>query len=92
MAIIRMKGENMRNTNNDDLRQMPLKDISTVIIDTTKSCDERIRSYVEQIGNPYRYIDNGVIVEIEYADTNISLHDRLLSYATNIDKGTGNWW
>ena len=92
MAIIRMKGENMRNTNNDDLRQMPLKDISNVKIDTTKPCDERIRSYVEQIGNPYRYIDNGVIVEIEYADTNISLHDRLLSYATNIDKGTGNWW
>lgn len=92
MAIIRMKGENMRNTNNDDLRQMPLKDISTVKIDTTKPCDERVRSYVEQIGNPYRYIDNGVIVEIEYADTNISLHDRLLSYATNIDRGTGNWW
>ena len=87
-----MKGENMRNTNNDDLRQMPLKDISNVKIDTTKPCDERVRSYVEQIGNPYRYIDNGVIVEIEYADTNISLHDRLLSYATNIDKGTGNWW
>lgn len=82
----------MRNTNNDDLRQMPLKDISIVKIDTTKPCDERIRRYVEQIGNPYRYIDNGVIVEIEYADTNISLHDRLLSYATNIDKGTGNWW
>ena len=82
----------MRNTNNDDLRQMPVKDISTVIIDTTKPCDERIRSYVDQIGNPYRYIDKGVIVEIEYADTNISLHDRLLSYATNIDKGTGNWW
>ena len=82
----------MRNTNNDDLRQMPLKDISTVKIDITKPCDERIRSYVEQIGNPYRYIDKGVIVEIEYADTNISLHDRLLSYATNIDKGTGNWW
>lgn len=82
----------MRNTNNDDLRQMPLKDISNVKIDTTKPCDERIRSYVEQIGNPYRYIDKGVIVEIEYADTNISLQDRLLSYATNIDKGTGNWW
>lgn len=82
----------MRNTNNDDLRQMPLKDINNVKIDTTKPCDERIRSYVEQIGNPYRYIDKGVIVEIEYADTNISLQDRLLSYATNIDKGTGNWW
>ena len=82
----------MRNTNNDDLRQMPLKDISTVKIDTTKPSDDRIRRYVAQIGNPYRYIDKGVIVEIEYADTNISLHDRLLSYATNIDKGTGNWW
>ncbi len=51
----------MRNTNNDDLRQMPLKDMQALLklILQSQKVDERIRSYVEQIGNPYRYIDKG---------------------------------
>ena len=47
---------------------------------------------MSQIGNPYCYLDNGVVVEVGYADTQVSLHDRLLSYASNIDKGSGNLW
>ena len=48
-----MKGENMRNTNNDDLRQMPLKDISTVKIDTTKRLSKMVpddRIFVAESG------------------------------------------
>lgn len=69
-----------------------LKDIKDVVIDTSQSCNDRVRNYVEQIGNPYCYLDNGVVVEIGYADTQVSLHDRLLSYVSNIDKGSGNLW
>ncbi len=69
-----------------------LKDIKDVVIDTSQPCNDRVRNYVEQIGNPYCYLDNGVVVEIGYADTQVSLHDRLLSYASNIDKGSGNLW
>ena len=69
-----------------------LKDITDVVIDTSQPCNDRVRNYVEQIGNPYCYLDNGVVVEIGYADTQVSLHDRLLSYASNIDKGSGNLW
>ena len=69
-----------------------LKDIKDVVIDTSQPCNDRVRNYVEQIGNPYCYLDNGVVVEIGYADTHVSLHDRLLSYASNIDKGSGNLW
>ena len=69
-----------------------LKDINDVVIDTSQPCNDRVRNYVEQIGNPYCYLDNGVVVEIGYADTQVSLHDRLLSYASNIDKGSGNLW
>lgn len=61
-----------------------LKDINDVVIDTTKPCEERIRSYVEQIENPYCYLDNGVVVGIVYADTQISLHERLKSYALSL--------
>lgn len=69
-----------------------LKDINDVVIDTSQPCNYRVRNYVKQIGNPYCYLDNGVVVEIGYADTQVSLRDRLLSYASNIDKGSGNLW
>ena len=69
-----------------------LKDINDVVIDTSQPCNDRVRNYVKQIGNPYCYLDNGVVVEIGYADTQVSLRDRLLSYASNIDKGSGTVW
>ncbi|MBQ7296537.1 MAG: hypothetical protein IJW86_10190 [Clostridia bacterium] len=69
-----------------------LKDINDVVIDTSQPCNDRVRNYVKQIGNPYCYLDNGVVVEIGYADTQVSLRERLLSYASNIDKGSGNLW
>jgi hypothetical protein len=69
-----------------------LKDIGSVEIDTTKPCGDRVKQYVEQIGNPYCYLDNGVVVEIGYADTSVSLQERLLSYASSIDKNSGNIW
>lgn len=69
-----------------------LKDIKDVVIDTTQPCSERIKQYIEQIGNPYCYLDDGVVVEIGYSDTNVSLHDRLLSYASSIDQESGKLW
>ncbi len=63
-----------------------LRDIKDVKIDTSAPCKERIKSFIEQIGNPYCYLDNGIVVEIGYADTSVSLHDRLLSYANNINQ------
>jgi len=66
-----------------------LRDIQNVKIDTSMPCKERIKSFIEQIGNPYCYLDNGVVVEIRYADTPISLHERLLSYANNLNN-SGN--
>lgn len=69
-----------------------LKDIKDVVIDTTKPCSDRIKHYIEQIGDPYCYLDNGIVVEIGYADTQISLHDRLVAYASNINQGLGDLW
>lgn len=66
-----------------------LRDIQSVVIDTSKPCGERIRSFVEQIGNPYCYLDNGVVVEVGFSDTDISLQDRLSAYASNIANYSG---
>ena len=62
-----------------------LRDISSVQIDMSLPCAERIKSYVEQIGNPYCYIDDGVVVGIGYANTPVSLQERLQAYACSLD-------
>lgn len=69
-----------------------LKDINDVVIDTSVPCKDRVKNYIRQIGDPYKYLDNGVVVEIGYADTQVSLQDRLVSYASNIDRTAGNLW
>lgn len=68
-----------------------LKDIRDVVIDTSKPCSDRVKNYIEQIGNPYCYLDDGVVVQIGYADTPVSLHDRLVSYASGIDHEAGKF-
>lgn len=61
-----------------------LRDIRGVKIDTTLPRQERVKSYVEQIGNPYCYLDGDIVVSIGYADTPISLQDRLKSYVCSL--------
>ena len=48
-----------------------LRDIKDVVVDTSVPRRERIRDYVAQIGNPYRYLDDGIVVEIGYTDTDV---------------------
>ena len=74
--------------NNSSTDRGVLRDIRNVVIDTSQPCPVRVKAFVEQIGNPYRYLDNGVVVEVSYADTDISLQDRLLAYASSIDVST----
>lgn len=61
-----------------------LTDIRSVKIDPKLSKQERIRSFVRQVGNPYCYRDGDVVVGIRYADTEITLEDRLKAYATGL--------
>lgn len=69
-----------------------LRDIKDVVVDTSVPRRERIRDYVAQIGNPYRYLDDGIVVEIGYTDTDVSLQDRLASYASSMDRASGKLW
>lgn len=82
----------MKKISTGSVNRDALKDIRDIEIDTTKPCDERIKQYIKQTGNPYCYLDDGVVVEIGYADTQVSLHDRLLSYASGIEHSSGSLW
>lgn len=77
----------MKRGNEFDIRttdRTQLKDIRDVVIDTSLPCKERIKSYIDQIGNPYCYVDNGVIVALGYADTPVSLQERLKAYVSGL--------
>ncbi len=80
----------MEQVNVNAVDRSQLIDIRNVVIDTTKSCKDRINGFIEQIGNPYCYLDDGVVVEIGYANTQVSLQERLVSYASSINQDFGN--
>lgn len=60
------------------------RDISCVRIDTSASCAERIKQYVEQMGDPYCYTDSGIVVKLAFSNTDVSLQDRLRAYVCSL--------
>lgn len=54
----------------------PPVDIRDVRIDGTLSREERIRSFVEQVKDPYRFKVGGVTVHVSYSGGNATLNDR----------------
>lgn len=57
-----------------------LRDISDIKINTGLPKAERIKNYVEQMGNPYCYRHGKYVVKVSFADTDKTLEDCLLSY------------
>ena len=56
-----------------------LVDIRDVVIDKSLPLEERVRSYVEQIKDPYRFKVGDVVVRVSYADKDKSLIDSFTS-------------
>ena len=53
-----------------------LVDVRNVRIDASLPQQERIRSFIQQVGDPYHFKVGDVTVRVSYADTNSSLNDR----------------
>ncbi|MCL2620993.1 MAG: hypothetical protein FWD97_08695 [Defluviitaleaceae bacterium] len=56
-----------------------LVDIRSVTVDTSLPQTERIANFLEQIKNPYLFKCDKVVVQIEFANTEETLEDRLKS-------------
>jgi len=61
-----------------------LQNLDQVRIDTSLPCEQRVKSFVEQIGNPYCYLDGDVVVSLGFSDTGVCLKDQLKALANNI--------
>ena len=72
--------EKMKEVDIETVDPDTLKDISDVKIDKGLSREERITQFIEQIGNPYCFKCNGTVVKLSFADTDITLEDRLEEY------------
>ena len=64
-----------------EINRYKLKEISEVSIDTSKPCEERVRDFIKQIGDPYHYLDHGVVVSVGFAKDAPSLQERLAAFA-----------
>lgn len=56
-----------------------LVDIRNVKIDRTLPSDERIRSFIEQIKNPYCFKVGDTVVKVSFADTPNTITDNFIN-------------
>ena len=56
-----------------------LVDIRDVKIDRSKPVEERMKSYVEQIKNPYLFKVGNTVVRVSYANTQATINDNFVN-------------
>ena len=57
---------------------------SSVKIDPDAPREERIRQFVEQIRNPYCYLDGNTVVKVRFAETDTTIEDCFVNYLHGI--------
>ena len=61
-----------------------LVDIRDVRIDRSMSVEERMKSYVEQIKNPYMFKVGSTVVRVSYANTQATINDNFVNLLASI--------
>jgi len=72
--------EAMRSVDMGKVEHGMLKDIRDVKVDAGLDRAARMLDYIRQIGNPYCYRHGDYVVKISFADTDVTLEDRMVSY------------
>ena len=73
----------MKKQTNDEILDS-LVDIRDVKIDTSLPVEERIKSYVEQIKNPYMFKVGKTVVRVSYANTQNTINDCFLNLLASL--------
>ncbi len=72
--------EAMRNVDIHTVDPDTLHDIRDVKVNVELPKRERMLDFLRQIGNPYCYRHGKYVVKVSFAETDVTLEDRLLSY------------
>ncbi len=84
---MRMDIQTLRELAEVDVRTVPkesLVDIRDVKIDRSRSREERISDYVNQVKNPYCVQCNGIVVKMSFSQSGATLDDKLASYFQSV--------
>lgn len=79
MTIEEMKAVDIRTVDPDTL-----VDIRTVKIDPSLPKEERFRSFLEQIKNPYVYKCGKMVVKVVFADTDVTMEECIERYLQDL--------
>lgn len=75
LSLEQMQNVDIRTVDKDSLR-----DIGDVQIDKSLPREQRLLEFIRQIGNPYCYRCGKAVVKVSFADTDMTLEDRLEHY------------
>ena len=75
MTIEEMKNIDIRTVNRDDL-----VDIRDIKVDTNLPKEERMKSFLQQVKNPYCFKCGDVVVKMSFADTDVTLEECMEQY------------
>lgn len=65
-----------------ELKREELADAGSIVIDTSKSVEQRLQSFLEQVKNPFAYNAGEYILQIGYMEgTEETLDDRMVLLA-----------
>ena len=78
MTLEEMKAVDVRTVDPETL-----VDVTKIEIDTSLPKEERIKSFIRQIKNPYVYKCGDIIVKATFSDTDETLEDRMEHYLRN---------
>lgn len=82
-----MMPEDLAKMKDMDIREADagrLADILEIEIDKDLSDIEKKREFIRQIRNPYLYRQGEYIVKLSFADTDVTLTDRLMEYIEHV--------
>lgn len=75
MSVEAMKSVNPKTVDRSNLVQR-----SSVRLDPAAPREERLRDFIQQIKNPYCYLDGKTVVKISFSKTDITMEDCLEHY------------
>lgn len=74
------KWENLKEMDVQSINKEELTDIRNVLINPNLGKEERIAEFILQIKNPYLFRCGNLVVQSVFADTDVTLTDRLKQY------------
>ena len=74
------KWEDLKKIDVQSINKEDLTDIRNVLIDPGLRKEERIMDFIMQIKNPYLFRCGNLVVQSVFADTDVTLTDRLIQY------------